>query len=69
MVFNVAYPELNAHVLLWGTVLAMITACFIIHYTVEDTLSVPLKTAINRSLDAVQRLTARVNGSSGASGK
>jgi peptidoglycan/LPS O-acetylase OafA/YrhL len=59
MVFNLAYPAVNPHVLLWGTVAAVLAAAYAVHMLVEKRFSLPLKRAINHLLDAAHRLTLR----------
>jgi peptidoglycan/LPS O-acetylase OafA/YrhL len=69
MIFDIAYPRVNPHLLLWGTVIAMIVAAYAIHVLVEERLSPPLKTALDYSFDAIERLKTRLIGRSGASQK
>jgi peptidoglycan/LPS O-acetylase OafA/YrhL len=47
MVFNVAYPMVNPHVLLWGTLLAAIGSAFALHVLVERRFSSLLKKAVD----------------------
>jgi len=47
MIFNIGYPALNPHLLLWGTVLAMIGLAFFINTAVEARFSPYLKNWLN----------------------
>jgi peptidoglycan/LPS O-acetylase OafA/YrhL len=69
MIFNVAYPTVNPHLLLWGTVIVMLAAAYAIHVLVEKRFSLPLKTALDYSIDSAQRLITRLTGHSGVSEK
>jgi len=46
MIFNVAYPTVNPHLLLWGTVALMVLASYIIHKKIET----PLAYSLNKFL-------------------
>jgi peptidoglycan/LPS O-acetylase OafA/YrhL len=48
MVFNAAYPTVNAHVLFWGTFAAMLAAAYAVHVHVERRLAPVLTHAIGR---------------------
>lgn len=66
MIFNAAYPALNAHLLLWGTILGVLAAAYAVHIFVEKRFSLPMKQAINDSIDALQRSIARFDKSAKA---
>jgi len=46
MIFNLAYPALNPHLLLWGTLALMIGASYVIHKNIE----VPVARVMKRTL-------------------
>jgi peptidoglycan/LPS O-acetylase OafA/YrhL len=46
MIFNIAYPAVNPHILLWGTITLMIGASYLIHKTIE----VPIASLFKKSL-------------------
>lgn len=62
MVFNIAYPSVNAHILFWGTIVAALVSAYIVHYFIERRLSSPMKAALNTFADHIQRLTMRSSG-------
>jgi uncharacterized protein (DUF2236 family) len=64
MIFNRAYPAVNPHLLLWGTVIVMLGAAYAVHVFVEKRFSPPLKTALDYSFDSIQRLKTRLTGRS-----
>ncbi|MCS6896816.1 MAG: acyltransferase [Nitrospira sp.] len=59
MVFNVAYPAVNVHILFWGTIVAAIVCAYAVHILIEKRWSAPLKTVLNVCADHVQRLAPR----------
>jgi peptidoglycan/LPS O-acetylase OafA/YrhL len=59
MIFNVGYPAVNPHVLLWGTFAGMLAAAYAVHALVEKRVSRPMKNGMNKALDAMQRIPAR----------
>ena len=59
IIFNNAYPAINAHVLLWGTVALMIALSYGVHVWVERQYSPILKDALNRSIDRLARIAGR----------
>jgi peptidoglycan/LPS O-acetylase OafA/YrhL len=56
MIFNAAYPAINPHVLLWGTLALMIGAAYVVHRWVERPLSTALKRGLTRLMDSGERL-------------
>ena len=56
MVFNIAYPSINAHILLWGTLAVMIGIAFGVHIVVEKPVAPRLKTTLT---SAINRITLR----------
>jgi len=61
VVFNVAYPTVNPHLLLWGTFVVVLGTAYAVHIFVEKRLSLPIKNFINNLLDSAQRLIKRSN--------
>jgi len=49
MIFNVAYPSINPHILLWGTICLMIIASYFIHKNIETRIASLLKRALSLS--------------------
>jgi peptidoglycan/LPS O-acetylase OafA/YrhL len=64
MVFNVAYPTFNPHLLLWGTILFVLGAAYAVNIFIEKKISLPMKNAINHLFDFIQHLTMRFSVSS-----
>jgi peptidoglycan/LPS O-acetylase OafA/YrhL len=54
MIFNLAYPSINAHVLLWSTLVVMITTAFLIHTFVEKPVAPILKTFVESGINTVR---------------
>ena len=50
MIFNIAYPSVNPHLLLWGTVSMMLLIALLVHQWVEKGCAAQLKRAINAAL-------------------
>lgn len=48
IIFNWAYPALNAHLLLWATVALMLALAWLVHAQVERRVAPPLKRALER---------------------
>jgi len=59
MVFNIAYPTVNPHLLLWSTITVVVGLAYAVHIFVERTVSLPMKNAINHSVRRVQHLRTR----------
>lgn len=57
MIFNLAYPALNAHAVFWLTIVVVLILAYAVHVLVERRFSAPLKAALNRMAD---RLSIRV---------
>ena len=53
MIFNSAYPAVNAHLLLWGTLASVLAAACAVHVFVEKRYAPRLKRAINDLFDAI----------------
>ncbi len=58
-VFNLAYPSVNPHVLLWTTIALMLALAYAVHVTVERRFSARLRDGLLRSVDALHRQTKR----------
>ncbi|MFU2328098.1 acyltransferase family protein [Pseudomonas sp. NFX98] len=54
MIFNIAYPAVNPHLLLWGTTALMIAASYIIHKKAEVPISNLLRKLLSTSLVRVR---------------
>jgi peptidoglycan/LPS O-acetylase OafA/YrhL len=48
IIFNRAYPALNAHLLLWGTLTLMLAAAWLVHVQVERRFAPPFKRWLER---------------------
>jgi len=59
MVFNRAYLKVNTHLLFWGTIIVALISAYIVHICVERPFSSPMKAALNKLADRIQRLTLR----------
>ena len=62
MVFNIAYPSVNAHILFFGTIAAALASAYVVHYFIERRFSAPIKVTLNTLADHLQRLTMRSSG-------
>lgn len=54
MIFNLAYPAMNPHVLLWGTIALMISASYIIHKKIETPMARQIKKILSLSFKRVE---------------
>lgn len=54
MIFNIAYPAVNPHILLWGTTALMIGASYIVHKKIEAPLASLIKKFLSLSLNRVR---------------
>lgn len=59
MIFNVGYPAINRHLLLWGTLAVMVGLSYAVHVVFERPLSAFLKRVLNGVLDAAAALPLR----------
>lgn len=55
MIFNKLYGHVNAHLLLWGTVLAMLCLAYFTNKRIEQVYSRPLKGLLEKSADILAR--------------
>ncbi len=51
MIFNAAYPAIDRHVLLWGTIALMLVAAYGVNVLLERRLAALLKNMLNSALD------------------
>ncbi|MGA8138761.1 MAG: acyltransferase [Pseudomonas gingeri] len=54
MIFNIAYPTVNPHVLIWTTTLLMIVASYSIHKKIEAPIAKKLKQFLSGSLTRIK---------------
>lgn len=54
MIFNIAYPALNPHLLLWGTIALMIVASHIIHKKIETPIARHVKKILSFTFKRVE---------------
>ncbi|MHC8344591.1 acyltransferase family protein [Pseudomonas sp. RT6P73] len=54
MIFNIAYPAVNPHLLLWGTMALMIGASYIIHKQIETPIARLMKKLLLLSFNRIQ---------------
>lgn len=57
MIFNIAYPRINAHVLFWSTIVVSLISAYFVHLFIERRFSLPMKATLNTLTDCIQRLT------------
>jgi peptidoglycan/LPS O-acetylase OafA/YrhL len=55
IVFNAGYPVINPHVLLWGTLILMLTAAFAVNRLVERRLPPRMKKRMDQAFDWLAR--------------
>ena len=53
MIFNIAYPTVNPHLLLWGTIFTMLLFAFLVHQWIEQAFARRLKRILNEALAVV----------------
>lgn len=53
MVFNVAYPTVNAHLLFWTTIAVALVSAYAVHLFVERPISPAMKAALNKFADCL----------------
>ena len=54
MIFNIAYPAVNPHLVLWGTLALMISTSYIIHKDIEVPFASLLKKSLSQSFTRVR---------------
>lgn len=59
MVFNIAYPIINQHVLFWGTILLMLGIAYAVNVQIERAYSPMLKRMANQAIDHSARHLSR----------
>lgn len=60
MIFNIAYPAINPHLLFWGTLLLMLAIAYAVHVLVERRYAPKLKLLGEQVWDAAVAATSRV---------
>lgn len=55
MVFNLAYPTINPHLLFWGVLLAVLLASYGVHIFVEKKLAGPMKRLLSGIFDNLEQ--------------
>lgn len=58
MIINMAYPAMNQHLVLWGTVLVMLFLAYLINWQVEQRYSKTLKRMLESALAAIWKKRA-----------
>lgn len=62
MLIGIAYPAINPHVVLWGTLSLTLAMSFTIYFFIEKRTAAPLKQLINSTLDmGTHRISLRVS--------
>lgn len=56
MIFNLAYPAINPHLLLYTTLLSISGLAYAVNSFMEKKYSLPLKNNINKIIDSIKRL-------------
>jgi peptidoglycan/LPS O-acetylase OafA/YrhL len=51
MIFNIAYPSMNEHVVLWGTMFLMLALAYLVNVLVEQKYANSLKNFLSQALD------------------
>ena len=59
MIFNLGYPDIDAHILFWGTICAMLVLSHFVNVQIERRLAPRLKAGINHGFDAVAGMLSR----------
>jgi peptidoglycan/LPS O-acetylase OafA/YrhL len=57
--FNIGYPEINPHLLLWSTIFVVLCLAYAVHIGIERKFARPMKIALNRLLDFLARCMNR----------
>ncbi len=59
MIFNLAYPAVNPHILLWSTIIVFLGVAYVVHIYVEKRCALPMKIFATDLANRAQRLTLR----------
>jgi peptidoglycan/LPS O-acetylase OafA/YrhL len=51
MIFNFAYPEVNVHLVFWGTIILVIGLAYLVHISIEKKLSFSMKVGLDKLAD------------------
>ncbi|MCF7220953.1 acyltransferase family protein [Marilutibacter chinensis] len=60
IIFNIAYPAFNPHLVFWGTLLLVLAASYLVHAQIERRCAGALKRTCNRALDGASRWVSRL---------
>lgn len=60
MIFDIAYPAVNLHVLFWGVVAAMIVSSYAVHRFIEKPSASTMKKLLNKLSERKARGTAQI---------
>lgn len=60
MLFNIAYPAINVHLLFWGTITLMLGISYAVHVLIERRYSPTLKRMANHAIDGSAQLLSRL---------
>lgn len=55
MIFNLVYPDVNPHILLWGVLFMMLVASYGVHIYVEKTLTAPMKGLLSGIFNSIEQ--------------
>jgi peptidoglycan/LPS O-acetylase OafA/YrhL len=55
MIFNLAYPGINPHILLWGTVFIMLVSAYLINVLIEQKCSIILKNFLTHVIELIEQ--------------
>jgi peptidoglycan/LPS O-acetylase OafA/YrhL len=55
MIFNLAYPAINPHILLWGTVFLMLAAAYLVNVLIEQKYSIRLKNLLTHLIELIEQ--------------
>ena len=56
MIFNLAYPAINPHILLWGTVFLMLAAAYLVNVLIEQKYSIRLKNLLTHLIELIEQI-------------
>jgi peptidoglycan/LPS O-acetylase OafA/YrhL len=60
MIFNVAFPKINQHVILYGTITLMLGTSYAVHIMIERRYAKPMKNMLYQSLQALQNVSNNI---------
>jgi peptidoglycan/LPS O-acetylase OafA/YrhL len=53
MVFNLGYPGISPHVLVWGTLLSVLGSAYAVHVLIEKKFSLPMRNGLDALATAI----------------